>query len=366
MMTAVEIPPRIAGTAPETALERGVELARRLTDARSNQLDPAGFAEIARTLADELGLGLRVTEAAQLAEQGFGGLTAIGSGSSRPPALVELWLPGCSDDRPRLDEPPRGAIAIAGKGITFDSGGLSLKGTSAIYGMHTDCAGAASVLGAIVALAEQGCRAPVYAALPLAENIPGPDSVRPGDVVIMRSGAGLEIVDTDFEGRVVLADAIALLQESQPRAVITVATLTYQAAVALGPEIAALLSRDDELSRRLLAAADRAGEALWPLPWAERYAAQILSSAPGADYRNHPRADTGRAITAALLLGAFVDPATPFAHIDFAGPAVATLDGSPVATGYGVRTLVELVTGWTEPGAPRPAPPRSAPMNARQ
>lgn len=329
-------------TGLEAPIARGVELAKQLTNARSNQLDPAGFARIARSLAQELGMGVRVTEAAELAEQGFGGIVAIGSGSSRPPALVELWFGG--DSTP--EQPPHGAIALAGKGITFDSGGLSLKSPTAMYTMHTDCAGAAAVLGAMVALAQLGCETPVYAALPLAENIPGPDSVRPGDVVSMRGGVGLEIVDTDFEGRVVLADAVSLLQESQPRAIVSMATLTYQAMIALGPEIGALLGRDDELVRRMLSAAEQADEALWQLPWAERYADQIKSNAPGASYRNHPRADTGRAITAALMIGAFAEPGTPFAHVDFAGPAVELVDGGAEATGYGVAMLVELVRAW--------------------
>ncbi len=342
-MPLVEIPGRAAGGDTGAAIARGVDVAVSLTNARANQLDPRRFTQIACALAAELGLGVRVTDAVQLAEEGFGGIIAIGSGSSHPPSLVELWLPG---EGPLGEEPPHGAIALAGKGITFDSGGLSLKDPSAMYSMHTDCAGAATVLGALVALAELGCTVPVYAALPLAENMPGPEAIRPGDVVTMRSGVGLEIIDTDFEGRVVLADAVALLSESQPQAVITMATLTYQAVVALGPEIAALLGRDAALTQRLLDAADRVDEALWPLPWADRYIAQIRSNAPGAVYRNHPRADTGRALTAALLLGEFLDPGIPFAHVDFAGPAVRMQDGGPVATGYGVRTLVELVTSW--------------------
>lgn len=328
----------------ELSVRRGVELARSLTDARANQLTPAGFAEIARELAEEHGLGFRRTDADGLTEGGFGCITAIGSGSSRPPVLVEIWIPGADGDR---RTPPKNALALAGKGITFDSGGLSLKGPDAMYGMHTDCAGAATVLGALVALAEQGCELPVYAALPLAENVPGPDSVRPGDVVTARNGVGVEIVDTDFEGRVVLSDALSLLCESQPRAVISLATLTYQAIVALGPDIGALLSRDERLAERMIGATRHSGEALWRLPWATRYRRQVESRAPGATVRNHPRADSGRAITAALFLGEFVAPEVPFAHVDFAGPAVTTKLGAPEATGYGVDTLFRLVSQWS-------------------
>ncbi len=326
-----------------TAIDRGVRLATELTDLRANQLTPQIFAERARDLAEELRLGYRATSGEELAEQGYGGIVAIGKGSVNPPVLVELWHPGTG---PHGSEPPRGAIALAGKGVTFDTGGLSLKPAASMYGMRTDCAGAATVLGALVALALAGCEQPVYAALPLVENVPGPASARPGDVVRMRSGAGLEIIDTDFEGRVILADALALLGESAPEAMLSLATLTHQIVVALGPEIAGVFGRDPDLAERVLAAAARADEAVWSMPWATRYGSQLVSSAPGADLRNHPLTDTGRAITAALLLGEFVPAAIPFAHIDFAGPAVKTTPDGPVATGYGVRTVVELVLRW--------------------
>ncbi|WP_309130765.1 M17 family metallopeptidase [Brevibacterium sp.] len=344
----------------ELALRRGTEIARELTNARANQLGPAEFARRAEELAAEHGLGIRVWDAPELEEGGFGGIIAIGQGSKRPPALVELWLPGGSEAANTSDAadtsaksagtaaPPTGALAFAGKGITFDTGGHSLKSPDAMYSMHTDCAGAAAVLGGLVALAMTGSPCPIHAVLPLAENVPGPESVLPGDVVTMRSGAGLEIVDTDFEGRVVLADALALIGEHEPAAVVTLATLTYQAMVALGPEIAAVLARDDELGNRLLTTSATTGEEMWRLPWAQRYADQIRSDAPGATLRNHPRTDTGRAITAALLLGEFVADTVPFAHIDFAGPAVRTVRGGPEATGWGVRTVHELATDFTD------------------
>ncbi|MFF8892797.1 M17 family metallopeptidase [Brevibacterium casei] len=335
----------------ELALRRGTEIARELTDARANQLGPMDFARRAEQLAAEHGLGFRMRGSSELADGGFGGITAIGQGSRRPPALVELWLFSNAGNEAAPASasagPPTEALAFAGKGITFDTGGLSLKSPEAMYSMHTDCAGAAAVLGAMVALALTGCEQPVHAVLPLAENVPGPDSVFPGDVVTIRDGTGLEIVDTDFEGRVVLADALSLIGEHRPRAVVSLATLTYQAMVALGGEIAAVLARDEVLSNQVLDAAETAGEEAWPLPWARRYAAQIRSTAPGATLRNHPRTDTGRAITAALLLGEFVDPAVPFAHIDFGGPALRHEAGGVHATGWGVRTMHELATNFT-------------------
>lgn len=324
-------------------LHRATTLAAQLTDARANQLTPTEFAKRAEQIAAELGLGFRATGAAELRAQGYGGITAIGQGSDQAPVLVELWYSGSSEPGA---EPPTGAVALAGKGVTFDSGGLSIKPAAGMYSMHTDCAGAATALAALRAFAELGGETPVHIALPLVENLPGPRSVRPGDVVRMRNGSGLEIVDTDFEGRVILADAVSRLAEYEPRAILSLATLTYQIVVALGPDIAGLFSRDEALAARAAEAADRVGEALWRMPWATRYASQLRSSAPGADLRNHPLHDSGRAITAALFLGEFAPASVPFAHIDFAGPAVRTTTNGPVATGYGVRTLVEMLRSW--------------------
>lgn len=327
----------------QRVLHDAVALAATLTNARANQLTPTNFAERAKQIAASHGLGFRATETAELRAQGYGGITAIGQGSAEPPVLVELWYSGTGGPGP---EPPRGAIALAGKGVTFDSGGLSIKPAAGMYSMHTDCAGAATALAALCAVAELGCETPVHIAIPLVENLPGPQSIKPGDVVRMRNGSGLEIIDTDFEGRVILADAVSLLAEHEPRAILSLATLTYQIVVALGPDIAGLFSRDEALAARTIEAADRAGEALWRMPWATRYSAQLRSSAPGAELRNHPLHDSGRAITAALFLGEFAPEPVPFAHIDFAGPAVRPTADGPVATGYGVRTIVELLRRW--------------------
>lgn len=327
-----------------TVIDQAVELAQELTNARSNQLTPEIFAQRAAALAHEHKLGVRVTEAEQLRADGFGGITGIGQGSANPPRLVELWY--AADGAEPKSQPPRGAIALAGKGVTFDSGGLSTKSAASMYGMHTDCAGAAAVLAALTAHAQLGGDTAVYAALPLIENIPGPQSLRPGDVVEMRDTTGVEIIDTDFEGRVILADSLALLAESSPRAIISLATLTHQIQVALGDEIAGLFGRDEELASQILTAAERADEALWRMPWATRYASQLRSTAPGARLRNHPLHDTGRAITAALFLGEFVPLDIPFAHIDSAGPAVRNTADGPIATGYGVRMLIELLRAW--------------------
>jgi leucyl aminopeptidase len=333
---------------------RAVALTRRLVDARGNQCPPPRFAEIAQSAAKTHGLGCRVIGQDRLRELNMGGILAIGAGSVEPSLLVEVWYtPGGHT----TNEPAHGSVALVGKGVTFDSGGLSLKSPAAQVGMHTDKAGAATVLGAMTALADLQVGVPVHAVLPIVENLPGPGSVRPGDVVVTCNGLGVEVVDTDFEGRTIMADALAWAAEHNPRAILDIATLTYQAIVALGPSIGAVIARSSELGGRVVAAADRAGEAMWRLPWAPRYAAQTRSTAPGAALKNHPGSDSGRALTAALFLGEFVPEALPWAHLDVAGPAVRGVGAATSATGFGVRTLLELLSGWDD----RPGPTEQQP-----
>jgi leucyl aminopeptidase len=210
-----------------------------------------------------------------------------------------------------------------------------------MQGMRSDVAGAATVLAVLAGLRRAGCAVGVRAVLPFAENMPGAGAVRPGDVVTAWNGTQIQILDTDFEGRVVLADALALAAATHPELIVDLATLTYQAEIALGPEIGAVLGRDDAAVQRLLAAADRAGEPMWRLPWATRYLDQVRTP---SGVRNHPLRDSGRAITAALFLGEFVPEDVPWVHCDLAGPAWrgdASADG---ATGFGARTLLELLT----------------------
>jgi leucyl aminopeptidase len=181
-------------------------------------------------------------------------------------------------------------VALVGKGITFDSGGLSLKSPAAMQNMRLDVAGAATVLAVMAGLARAGCATQVRAVLPFAENLPGPDAARPGDVVNAWNGTEIQILDTDFEGRVVLADALALAASAEPRLLVDLATLTYQAEIALGPEIAAVFGRDDEAAEAVLAAGSRAGEPLWRLPYDERYLNQVKTD---SGVRNHPPARFG-------------------------------------------------------------------------
>jgi len=316
-------------------------LAAALVSAPANLLTPGRAARWAVEIAGRAGLECTVLEPAEVVAQGFGGLAAIGAGSAEGPRLVRLRhrVPG---DGPEL--------ALVGKGITFDSGGLSLKSPAAMQSMRLDVAGAATVLAVMAGLRAGGCPVGVQAVLPLAENLPGPGAMRPGDVVTAWDGTEVQLLDLDFEGRVVLADALALAAADRPDLLVDLATLTYQAEVALGPEIAAVLGRDDGAVELVLAAAAAAGEPMARLPWAARYADQVRTP---SGVRNHPLRDSGRALTAALFLGEFVPSDVPWVHCDMTGPAWrgdASADGG---TGFGARTLLALTAAM----AAHPGPP---------
>lgn len=326
------VEPEVREAVEAGLLHAGVgRLASLLTSAPANLLTPARAADWAELVAARVGLTCRVLRPEELAAQGFGALLAIGSGSANGPRLVQLSRPAA---------PGAPTVALVGKGITFDSGGLSLKSPAAMQSMRLDMAGAATVLAALAALPHLDQDLGIEAVLPFAENLVGPGAVRPGDVVSAWNGTEIQILDTDFEGRVVLADALALAASTHPDLLVDVATLTYQAEIALGPDIAAVLGRDDAAVQRLLDAAESAGESMWRLPWAERYLDQVRTP---SGVRNHPLHDTGRALTAALFLGEFVPPAVPWVHCDMGGPAWrgdASADG---ATGFGARTVLTLL-----------------------
>lgn len=309
-----------------------VRLAQRLVNAPANLLTPERAALWAQDIAARAGLEYTVLGPDQLLALGFGALSAIGAGSVNGPQLVRLSHHGSG----------RGPVlSLVGKGVTFDSGGLSLKSPAAMQTMRLDVAGAATVLAVMGALARAGTSITVHAVLPFAENLPGAGAVRPGDVVTAWNGTQIQVLDSDFEGRVILADALALAAADKPALLIDFATLTHQAEIALGPEIAAVLSRDDGAAATLLRAASRSGEPMWRLPWAPRYLDQVRTP---FGVRNHPLHDSGRALTAALFLGEFVPDSVAWAHCDMTGPAWsgdASMDG---ATGFGARTLLSLIS----------------------
>jgi leucyl aminopeptidase len=328
-----------AALARAVAITDAVVLARDLTNAPSAQKSPTWFAErVAAAATRRPAVTLKVLDRAELAAGGFGGILAVGSGSPRPPVLVELaW-------KPRL---PRGAakpihVVLAGKGITFDTGGISLKPLEGMALMRKDMAGAAAVCATVLGAADLGLPVRVTALAPLAENLVSGAAYRPGDVVRHFGGVTTEVQNTDAEGRLVLADALAYaVRRLSPDVVIDLATLTGAARVALGRRTAAVFAGDDDLAKALISAAAEAGESMWRLPLAEDYAGAIAGDA--TDLNNAPPGGAG-AITAALFLREFVgDARQRWAHIDMSAPSWSeSADGllAKGATGWGVRSLL--------------------------
>lgn len=331
----------------EIGLERvrvvtaAVARTKDLVNASPADLFPARLAELAVEAASGAGVAAKVWDEAALEADGFGGILAVGRGSSRGPRLV------------RLDYAPAAAsvhLALVGKGITFDSGGLSIKPMASMVGMKTDMAGAAAVLSAVVALAELRVPIRVTGWLCLAENLPSGTAVRPNDVLEMRGGTTVEVLNTDAEGRLVMADGLVAASEEQPDAIVDVATLTGAQVVALGHRIAGLMG-DDELVATVRAAADAVDEATWPMPLPADLLSLLRSEV--ADLAN---AKLGQAVPGMLLAGVFLrefvgtregsEDRIPWAHLDIAGPGNNSgsawgFTGSG-ATGVAVRTLVRL------------------------
>jgi leucyl aminopeptidase len=334
---AVDDPDRYAGAIERAqVVARATGLARDLTNTPSLRKNPAWFARQITNRAS--GAQVRVWDADELAGAGFGGILAVGNGSASPPRLVELsW-------RPRS---PRAHVALVGKGITFDSGGISLKPADSMTLMRKDMAGAAAVVAATLAAAELRLPVRVTALAPLAENMPSGSAMRPGDVIRHYGGRTTEVRNTDAEGRLVLADALAYAAARlRPDALVDVATLTGANAIALGRRTAALYSPDDQLAGALTAAAEQAGEQVWRMPLVEDYAERLGSDL--ADASNLPSDTGGGSITAALFLREFTGAAVGrWAHFDMSAPSWIDRDDTELsrgATGWGVRTLLR----WLE------------------
>ena len=319
----------------------GVARTKDLVNTPPADLSPERFAELAVEAADAAGVASRVWDEAALEADGFGGILGVGLGSSRGPRLV------------RLEYAPPGAsvhLALVGKGITFDSGGLSLKPGASMVGMKSDMAGAAAVLSAIVALAELAVPVRVTGWLCLAENMPSGTAIRPNDVLRIHGGTTVEVLNTDAEGRLVMADALAAASDEHPDAIVDVATLTGAQVVALGHRIAGLMG-DDELVDRVRTAAGDVDEAVWPMPLPRDLKALLKSDV--ADLAN---TKLGMTVPGMLLAGVFLrefvgskadsEERIPWAHLDIAGPAFNTGGGwgftGSGGTGMAVRTLVRL------------------------
>jgi leucyl aminopeptidase len=310
----------------------GVMWARDLVNEPPKGKAPADFARAVEEAVADLDVTVRIYDEADIAAERLNGLAGVAAGSAAPPRLVELRY-----------EPPgaSASLAFVGKGIVFDSGGLSLKPPQAMETMKTDMSGAAAVFAAVKAIARLGLAVNVRAFCPLTENMPGGRAQRPGDVLTIRNGKTIEVLNTDAEGRLVLADGLCLAAESAPDLIVDLATLTGACKVALGESIAGLFASDDETAARVEGAATRAGERVWRMPLPADYRKLIDSDV--ADMKNTGGREGG-SITAALLLQEFVGE-VPWAHLDIAGPARAGSDDAYVVkggTGFGVRTLVAL------------------------
>jgi leucyl aminopeptidase len=330
-----------AGEAAEVIAEAAtvataVALARDLTNTPSLLKTPQWLADVAVQVAADSGLVARIWTDHELLSAGFGGLTAVGSGSQRPPRLIELsYTPGATDAARRH-------VVLVGKGITFDSGGLSLKPNDGMKTMKTDMAGGAAVIAVMSALARLGVADQVTGLVAAAENMPSGSAYRPGDVLTAFGGRTVEVLNTDAEGRLVLADAIAYADEVlEPDQIVDVATLTGAARIALGRSLAAVYSTSDDLAAALIASGEASGDRLWRMPLVDDYRGDLDS--PVADIANVPRNGSGAgSITAALFLKEFAG-SRAWAHLDIAGAARSSADEGELSaggTGFGTRLLL--------------------------
>jgi len=307
--------------------------ARDLVNTPAGDMPPAQIAREAQKMAREVGLRCKVWGKPELEKGGFGGILGVGAGSVNPPRLIELWYRGAGSATP---------IALTGKGIAFDSGGLSLKDGKGMETMKCDMGGAASILATMRAIAILKPKVNVIAAIPSSENMPSGSATKPGDVLTHRGGTTSEVLNTDAEGRLVLADALAYLSEKKPQVIIDTATLTGACMIALGDQVTGAMGNDDALFRDIARAGDAVGETMWQLPLYPDYRRLIDSNV--ADVKNIGER-YGGAISAAWFLAEFVGD-TPWIHLDIAGPAWSEKGndlGPKGGTGVPVRTLVRYL-----------------------
>jgi leucyl aminopeptidase len=327
-------------------ISEAVNWTRRLADEPGASLPPREFARRASEMAEEFGLSVETLDAEEVRKRGMGGLWGVGRGSEEKPALIVIrYEPEGAADNTNATNADE-LWAFVGKGITFDTGGISLKHGLDMYEMKTDMAGGAAVLGALRAIAQLKPPQRVVGIIPAAENMPSGNAIKPGDVIKTLAGYTIEVVDTDAEGRLVLADGIAYARQLGAKRIVDLATLTGSIIVALGDHRTGLFSNNDEWAGRVTSAATRAGEPVWRMPVSDDYKKRIES--PIADFKNYGgRPD---ATAAALLLSKFAAD-TPWVHLDIAGTAwydEAQPHAPKGSSGTGVRTLVELVCGDDE------------------
>lgn len=320
------------------AIVGAVILARDLVNEPGGSLLPSVFAAKAKEVASESGLKIQVWDEKRIVREKLGGVLAVNQGSTHPPRLLKIdYVPSTK---------PTGTVALVGKGITFDSGGLSIKSGAGMMTMKVDMAGGAVVLGVMSTLRALKVKTAVTAYIPLTDNMINGDAFRPGDVFRARNGKTVEVLNTDAEGRLVLADALSLASEKSPDAIIDIATLTGSVSAALGAKIAGIMGTGDDVLRRLEAAAEVTGEKVWELPLPPEYRKSLDSNV--ADLKNIGSGPFGGALVAGLFLKEFVAD-VPWAHIDLGLSADSDSDDGIIvkgATALGVRLLIETLRSW--------------------
>jgi leucyl aminopeptidase len=329
-----------SGTKPGEAIAEAICLARDLSNEPGSVHTPVWLADQSRAMARRHGLRARVLSERELESEGMQAILAVGRGSANPPRLIVL----------EHNAPKRGAkrlktVALVGKGVTFDTGGISIKPAASMEEMKHDMSGGAAVIGALQAAATLALPLHVVGIVGAAENKPDGNAYLPGDVLKTASGKTIEVINTDAEGRIVLSDALHYATRFEPEAIVDLATLTGACVIALGSHCAGVMGNDEKLIDRVQAAGKRAHERAWPLPLWDEHKKQIRSHI--ADIKNTGGREAGT-LTAAAFLSHFVGE-TPWAHLDIAGTAWANDAGSTGvkgATGFGVRLLVELLRGW--------------------
>jgi leucyl aminopeptidase len=328
--------------AEATTVAEAVNFARDLINQPPNDLYPESFASEVTARAKRSKVKVAVTDEKALEAQGYGGIMGVGKGSARPPRLVTLTY------KPTR---PVAHIALVGKGITFDSGGLSIKPSNAMVTMKCDMSGAAAVVAATFAIAELGLPVRITAYACLAENMPSGHATRPGDILTMYGGKTVEVLNTDAEGRLVLADGITTATAQKPDLIVDVATLTGACVVALGTKMSGVFSNDDDLHEEIPRIAEAAGELMWPLPIPDDMHDKVRTTKI-ADLSQHNPESWGGALYAAAFLREFVGDGVAWAHLDIAGPAFN--EGEPSGytpkggTGTAVRTLVGLASARSQ------------------
>ena len=318
-----------------------VAFARDLVNTPGGDLTPTALAQAAVDIAERENLQISVLDEKAITAAGLGGLLGVNRGSEQPARFIEIsWAPPGA----------KRSLALVGKGITFDSGGLSLKTAAGMTSMKNDMGGAAAILGAMSAIAAVAPKCKVTGYIPATDNMTGGDATRVGDVLRIRNGKTVEVLNTDAEGRLVLADALSLASEAAPDAIVDIATLTGAVVVALGAKVSGLMGSHPGWMGQISEAADHTGERLWQLPLVEDYRSELDSDV--ADLKNIGKAGSAGTITAGLFLREFVGEGIPWAHLDIAGTGWSDADDLDITkggTGWGVRLFLELARTFRTP-----------------